>query len=145
VGAAFFFVKTYDQYSARQEKALALAIKFKALESQKIEMARRSRTLLAVKRFMDRAHDLGLEKDRWIYYDVNIQEPVSFPEMEQILNQCNNSTAAYYKPISLQIKKMTSDRVQATDRATSRSASSSSAAKTDLLITLSGKFLARPE
>ena len=113
----------------RQEKALALKI----------------HTLNEVQHFMDRAASLGLEKEKWTYYDVNIQEPVSFPEMEQILDQCNNSGAAFYKPISLHIKKTTSESVNAGQRVSNQSAKSRSGAKADLLITLNGKFLARPK
>ena len=123
----------------------ALEKKGALLQRQEKELALKIRTLNEVRHFMDRAAALGLEREKWTYYDVNVQEPVSFAEMEEILNQCNNSAAAFYRPISLHIKKTTSESVDTAQRVSSRSANARSGAEADLLITLSGKFLARPK
>jgi len=106
------------------------------LRLQKKEVERKNRILLKVGRFIDKAGTMGLEPKKWSVYDVNIQDTVSFPEMKKILEQCTNSRAAYYKPISLHIKAVASDEVRKTGR-------SSEDRKGDLLITLNGKFVAR--
>ena len=59
-------------------------------------------------------------------------------EMKKILEQCTNSKSAYYKPISLHIKKIASDEVR-------EKGHSSEKRSGDLLITLKGKFVARRE
>ena len=101
-------------------------------------MERKNRILLKVERFIDKAGAMGLEPIKWSFYDVNIQDTVSFQDMEQILYQCSNSRSAYYKPISLHIKAAASDGVRKTGRLSEDRTG-------DLLITLKGKFVARRE
>ena len=143
--AAFFCVGRFNQLRRNQAKFSVLSERVKALDRQKHELEQKQRALLATRRFLDQAASLGLGRQFWAYYDVNIQETVSFAEMEQILNQCNNSSAAYFKPIALHIKKVTPERPKSAARAVPRPDHSGAVSNTDLSITLSGKFLAKPE
>ncbi len=131
-----FFLRAYDHFAANLERVTMLKKKANLFRLQKKEVERKNRILLKVGRFIDKAGTMGLEPKKWSFYDVNIQDTVSFPEMEQILEQCTNSRSAYYKPISLHIKAVASDEVRKTGR-------SSEDRKGDLLITLNGKFVAR--
>ena len=133
-----FFLRAYDHYAASLERVTMLKKKANLLQLQKKEVERKTRILLKVGRFIDKAGAMGLEPKKWVFYDVNIQDTVSFPEMKKILEQCTNSRAAYYKPISLHIKAVASDGVRKTGR-------SPQDLKGDLLITLNGKFVARRE
>ena len=133
-----FFLRAYDHYAASLERVTMLKKKANLLQLQKKEVERKTRILLKVGRFIDKAGAMGLEPKKWVFYDVNIQDTVSFPEMKKILEQCTNSRAAYYKPISLHIKAAASDGVRKTGRLSEDRTG-------DLLITLKGKFVARRE
>lgn len=133
-----FFLRAYDHFAASLERVNILEKKADLFRLQKKEVDRKNRILLKVGRFIDKAGAMGLEPKKWSLYDVNIQDTVSFPEMETILEQCTNSRSAYYKPISLHIKTVASDGVRKTGR-------TSEDRTGDLLITLNGKFVARRE
>ena len=133
-----FFLRAYDHFAASLEKVTILKKKADLFRLQKKEVDRKNRILLKVGHFIDKAGVMGLEPENWAFYDVNIQDTVSFPEMEKILEQCTNSRSAYYKPISLHIKTVTSDGVRKTGLTTEDRTG-------DLLITLNGKFIARRE
>lgn len=145
VGLAILLIGSHARLDASQRKLEVLEKKSEMLQRHKKQLERKNLTLGEVRHFLDRAASLGLNKEIWTYYDVNIQEPVTFSAMEEILNQCNNSSAAFYKPISLHIKKITPEKVRSNDRTSSRSHDSRSRPNGDLLITLSGKFIARPK
>jgi hypothetical protein len=133
-----FFLKAYDHFAVSLEKVTILEKKANLLRLQKKEVERKNRVLLKVGRFIHKAENMGLEPKNWSFYDVNIQDKVSFPEMEKILEQCANSRFAYYKPISLHIKTVASDGVKKTGPSPEDRTG-------DLLITLNGKFVARRE
>ena len=133
-----FFLRAYDHFAASLERVTMLEKKANLFRLQKKEVERKNRILLKVGRFIDKAGAMGLEPKKWSFYDVNIQDTVSFPEMEQILEQCTNSRSAYYKPISLHIKAAASDGVRKTGRTPEDRTG-------DLQITLNGKFVARRE
>ena len=99
--AAYFFLTAYNRYAIRQEKKEVLTVRVRILKQQKRETERKKRIISRVNDFINRARSLGLEKNRWSVYDINIDEPVTFFEMEQILEQCENSSVYYFKPISL--------------------------------------------
>ncbi len=133
-----FFLRAYDHFAASLERVTMLNKKADLFRLKKKEVDRKNRILLKVGHFIDKAGVMGLEPKNWAFYDVNIQDAVSFPEMEKILEQCTNSRSAYYKPISLHIKTVASDGVRKTGRSPEDRTG-------DLLITLNGKFVARHE
>lgn len=95
-------------------------------------------------RFVNRASSLKLERDKWAYYDVNIDEAVSFPEAEEILGQTANSSSYYFKPVMLHVKtKMESNDKAGRDKQTATSADSPETKKGDVFLTLKGTFVVK--
>ena len=117
------------------------------LKQQKREAQRKWRILTRVNAFVDKAASLGLEGKKWANYDVNIQEPVTFFEMEQILNQCLNSSSYYFKAIALHANISHESDGHESDRKivkkASTSADSRESKKGDMMLTLRGAFIVR--
>lgn len=117
------------------------------LKQQKREAQRKWRILTRVNTFVDKASSLGLVGKKWDTYDVNIQEPVTFFEMEQILNQCLNSPSYYFKPIALHANISPESDGHESDekieKKTSSSADSPERKEGDLMLTLRGAFIVR--
>jgi len=100
--------------------------------------------MVRVNNFINHARSLGLEKHRWAWYDVNIEEPVSFPEAEKILMQTTNTSSYYFKPVTLHVtKKIESDKKAETKKPPSTSADSPETKKGDILLKLRGAFLVK--
>ena len=140
--AAHFFLTTYNRYFINRKKAEVLTVQARLLKQQKNEAELKKHGIFRAKNFIDRAKSLGLEENRWAVYDINIEEPVTFSEMEQILNQCANSSAYYFKPIIFYAKKT----VQESDKERMKKAISVNAHETkqrDMLLTLKGVFYVR--
>jgi len=152
--AVFFFLQAYNRYDVNHEKKEALTVRFKVLTQQKREAERKVRILSKLNDFVHRARSLGLEQSGWDVYEVYINEPVTFLEMEQLLNQCTNSPAYYFKPVSFHAKTVGGAKSEITagaekkDMAEKRTAPIVSAgpqgAQTgDILLTLKGAFVVR--
>ena len=139
--AAHFFLTTYNRYFINRKKAEVLTLQARLLKQQKNEAEHKKHGIFRANNFIDRANSLGLEENRWAVYDINIEEPVTFSEMEQILNQCANSSAYYFKPIIFYAKT-----VQELDKEKMKKAISVKAQETkqrDMLLTLKGVFYVR--
>ena len=94
--------------------------------------------------FVNRASSLELERDKWAYYDVNIEEAVSFPEAEEILRQTTNSLSYYFKPVMLHVKTKSESNAKAgPDKRTATSADSPETKKGDVFLTLKGTFVVK--
>ncbi|MCP3951662.1 MAG: hypothetical protein GY697_05505 [Desulfobacterales bacterium] len=103
-GAVFLFLQAYNRFEVNNGKKEALSVRLKVLQQQKREAERKARILAKLNDFVHRAGSFGLEEGGWDVYEVYINEPVTFAEMEQMLNQCTNSADYYFKPISLYAK-----------------------------------------
>ena len=138
--AAHFFVTTYNRYSLNLKKAKVLTAQARMLTQQKNEAGRKEHNIFRANNFIDKAKSLGLEQNRWAVYDINIEEPVTFSEIEQILNQCANSSAYYFKPIIFYAKA-----VQELDNKMKKAMSidSTETKQKDMLLTLKGVFYVR--
>ncbi len=107
-------------------------------------MERKERILERINNFVDKARSLGLERERWAFYDVNIQEPITFPEVEKILAQTANSSSYYFKPLTLHVKtKIKSDNGAKQKKPPSTSADSPETKEGDILLTLRGAFVVK--
>jgi hypothetical protein len=142
--AAHFFLTAYNIYILSQEKITVLNRQVQLLIKQQGELERKERIMVRVNRFINRAKSLGLVKDKWAYYDVNIQEPVSFQEAEKILQQTTNSSSYYFKPVTLHVKtKIEPDKKATQKKPPSISADSPETKEGDILLTLRGGFLVK--
>jgi hypothetical protein len=139
--AAHFFLTTYNRYFINRKKAEVLTLQARLLKQQKNEAELKKHSIFRANNFIDRARSLGLEENGWAVYDINIEEPVTFSEMEQILNQCANSSAYYFKPIIFYAKT-----VRELDKEKMKKAISVNSEDTkqgDMLLTLKGVFYVR--
>ena len=114
------------------------------MEEEKIQLERKRRILLRVKKFIDKADALGLEESRWATYKVNIAQGVEFFEMEQIVNQCVNTPSYYFRPVSLHIKtggELNNNEVQ--EKPDFKSVETLEDQVGDVILTLNGAFVVR--
>ncbi len=153
-GAVFFFLQAYNRYEVNHGKKEALGLRLKVLQQQKREAERKARILSKLDDFVHRAGALGLEEGGWDVYEVYINEPVTFLEMEKMLNQCTNSPDYYFKPVSLHAKtgsgpwpEPAADAAGKSavpkEKAPVTSAGLQGAQKGDVLLTLKGAFVVR--
>jgi hypothetical protein len=104
VVAIHFFLLSYGRYMGQRVEVAAMDTRVQQLQRQKLELERKKRTLMQVSRFMAEVRSLGLAKENWTFYNVNIEEPKRFYEAQEILRQCTHSTGYYFKPLGLSIR-----------------------------------------
>jgi len=131
----YFSLNAYSRYDSLSVHQAYLTREHRQRLHKKEEIVAKNQILSQVQTFLDQAKSLGLEKEKWAVYEVNVQDTVSFAAAEKVLSQCANSTFAYYVPASLEIK--TIDRLK-TDPAAAQK-------KGDLILTLRGRFVARQQ
>ena len=148
VFAIFFFVSAnlfltaYDRY-ARNERQLKESVRqVRMMKQRREERARNRRILVRAKRFVDRARALGMERDKWDYYPVQIDEPVSFPEAQKILSQTINTASYYFNPSILNIRKGTKSE-PGEEKPSAASADSPDTKEGDISLNLRGQFVVR--
>jgi len=142
--SAHFFLTAYNRYILNQEKLKVLTRQVRLLKQQQREVERKESIMVRVNNFINRARSLGLEKERWAFYDVNIEEPVSFPDAENILTQTANSSSYYFKPMTFHVKTEIESETKAKQkRPPSTSADSPETKKGDILLTLRGAFVVK--
>ena len=119
-------------------------MKYRLLK-QEVKKARQEKKILAqVNDFISRADYFGLDKSKWSFYDVHIEEEVSLPELEQILNQCANNSSYYFKPVSFYAKiSGKKDKKKTKPAVSSTNADSDETRKGDIQLKLTGAFVVR--
>jgi hypothetical protein len=68
----------------------------KASEEKKLALSR-------TKKFVEKAESLNLTRKSWAVDKINLDQTITFLELEQLLNQCTNSPDYYFKPSLLKI------------------------------------------
>ncbi len=101
---AHFFLIAYDAYVMDRDTLKILTDQLEGLESRKEEQGRKKHILERVDNFVNRAGSLGLARNQWSYYDVSIEEAISFEGVEKILRQTANSPSYYFKPDKVYLK-----------------------------------------
>ncbi len=140
--AANFFLTAYDEFASYEGRLRGSRQELEALKEHHKEQERKRRILTRVKGFVDRARSLGVERHNWDYYDVNIDEPVSFPEARQILAQTVNTSSYYFRPIKLYIQKnLESETGKKKKMPRPSSADSKETKEGDIYLTLKGTFV----
>ncbi len=122
-----------------------MSLQLKLLKQQQNDLRRKEKILYKVENFVRNAKTLGLEENRWSFYDDNIEDPVTFTEMEQILNQCANSSSYYFKPASLYVRRVSASDLKSekTKASSGSSADSTDTKRSDMHLTLRGAFIVR--
>jgi len=142
--SAYFFLNTYHRYVLNQERLRVANREARLVKQYQQEMKRKERILAQVNTFVTRAKASGIEKNRWAYYNVNIQEAVSFPEISGILTQTVNTSSYYFKPVAFYAKRAPQPQIAGpAKKPSSTSAASPETKKEDILLTLRGAFVVR--
>lgn len=142
--AAHFFLTAYERCTLIQDTLGVSSGQARLLENHQKELTQKKRNLERANRFVNRARSLGVGRDNWAYYDVNIEEPVSFAEAEKILRQTANSSSYYFKPVRLHIKtRLESDTKGRPDKSGVTSAESQETKQGNILLALRGSFAVR--
>lgn len=137
-GHAFF--KTRRTHALLKHRLEGLTAEVRALETRRQQAALNRQRVELAEDFVDRARSLGLTRDQWYSYRVNIDEPVSFQEAAYILNQTANSSSYYFNPVQLHIKEKTA--AESDNRSAARQVSPPQQ-QGDLLLTLKGEFVVK--
>ena len=103
--AAFTFWGAFRSYRVETEKMETLQVRGKIMARHQRKFDQQQRVIDNLNGFVTEATRLGLDPNNWETYDVHIQEVVSFSEMQRIVNQCDNTSAYYFKPVSLEAKQ----------------------------------------
>ena len=139
-----FFITHYSQCMVLLEQEAKLTKRFEFLKQKQNEILKRNRIFTKIKTFVMLSENLGLSKDKWSEYAVAIDEPVTFAEFSQIINQCVNTPAYYFKPVSLHAKPVLGTDKPPAPKKQSPPAGGVSTKKTgDINLILQGKFIAR--
>lgn len=142
--AFHFSLLAYGRYVSQRAEVAAMDTRVQQLKRQKMELERKKRTLMQVNRFMAEVRTLGLDKKNWTFYNVNIEEPKSFYETQEILRQCTHSAGYYFKPLGLSIRTtMATDIDSETTTSTEPSPVVEGQESGDVLLKLRGAFVAR--
>ena len=140
--SAYFFLTAHKEYALNQNLLRAAIGQAQLLRAHQKELERKKGILQRVHGFVHRARSAGVEKDKWAYYDVNIEEPVPFEEAEKILRQTANSSSYYFKPITLEVKTQIQPDAKAPSTAAAAASGDSSETRTgDVLLNLKGSFV----
>jgi len=142
--AAYFFMAAYSRYATAERQLGQAARQVRLLEQHRREQARKRRILERVRRFIDKARATGAQRERWDYYSVNIDEPVSFREAQKILGQTVNTGSYYFRPVALHMKKEVQSGTESTGvKKDSLSADSKESKQADIFLSLKGEFVIR--
>ena len=94
----------YWRHQALQRHLEALTVRLRVAQDYRWQIERKKKIVARINRFLDRAESMGLTPSQWSTYDVDFDQPVSFYEMAQIIDQCTSSQNYIFKPQRLQIK-----------------------------------------
>ena len=141
-----FFLTSHNRFALSEKKMRILERQVKILKQQQRDIRRKKRIMLNVKNFVDNAKSFGLEEKRWAYYNVYLEQPISFQELQRVASQAVSTSHYYFKPETLSLKTTTdSDSKIQQSKSPSTSADSLESKKGDLLITLKGAFMVKQE
>jgi predicted P-loop ATPase/GTPase len=73
------------------------------LNERKKASEEKNLALSRTKKCVEKAESLHLTRESWAVDKINLDQTITFLELEQLLNQCTNSTDYYFKPSLLKI------------------------------------------
>jgi hypothetical protein len=142
--SGYFFLKEYGSCLTQEERLEALNVRLGISKNQLQETTRKQRIFSRVQTFLNQAKALGLHEKKWATYNVNIEEPVTFEDFEQILGQCKQTPLFYFNPISLQITTAIDEELNKNPNSNRSNRSALPEEKDgDILINLKGSFIVR--
>ncbi len=140
--AVNLYLHSYGRHKSLEQKLDTLTCRLAIMDQQKKELERKTRILTRIRRFVEKAQQVGLEKSKWAFYDVNIEEPVSYTQLDQILGQCVNTESFYFKPAYFHAALLSEkDKQKISHDSSTDSADSHSTGRSDLMLSLKGTFI----
>lgn len=133
--AAYGFLSTYALKTLQQEQLTVQQGQLRRVQQQHRELMRKQAVLKQAAQFSQLARDLGLQPADWSFYDVSIQAPMPFEAAQEIIRQCDESGAAYFWPISLEVKAQDNNGEKTAARP-------ADAVAADVQLTVKGRFVA---
>jgi dTDP-4-dehydrorhamnose reductase len=143
MAAGYFSLKELGRYVAVMKKLENQEIRLQLVRSQLQQSNRIRKVIDRIQRFLNRAKTLGLTEKKWATYNVSVEEPVTYDEFQQILDQCNHTALFYFNPIRLHISRSSGTESDAPPRPRTPGAGSAEQKNGDLLINLKGAFVIR--
>ena len=144
LAAGYFSLEECGRHLSLTEKMENQNIRLKLAQDQLKQSNRTQKIVERVQRFLTQARSLGLTEKKWATYNVSVEEPVTFDEFQEILEQCRHTALFYFNPVSLQVSR-TADTENNETKSPRASGPVPSAEKKngDLYINLKGAFIIR--
>ncbi len=105
LAAAYTLGGSYRAYRNQVWQVETLRTRHNLMVQRQQQFKRQKQIIDSLDGFVGEASRLGLDPNNWETYDVHIQEVVSFSDMKRIVNQCVNTSAYYFKPLSREAKR----------------------------------------
>ncbi len=102
IGAGFF-LSAKNSCIAEQSKITAMTRQLKRLNEIKKTAEEKKQAFSQARKFVEKAEALNLTGKNWAKDRINLDQSVTFSELEQLLNQCANSPDYYFNPKFLKI------------------------------------------
>jgi hypothetical protein len=148
-GAGHYFLGAYQGHRFQQDRLERIRFRQDFVNRQIAELQEKIRVIEQVNAFTGGAEDLGLVPSNWTRYEVDIEAPLQFAALAEILRQCRSTPYYYFQPQRLKVHLAgpsggaeTADGT-AMDLSESVAASDGSGETGDLFLQLKGTFLAR--
>ncbi|MEJ2641330.1 MAG: hypothetical protein P8010_17320 [Desulfosarcinaceae bacterium] len=149
-GAGHFFLNAYRNHQTQQARLERVRFRQEFVSRQMAELQHKIKVIEQVNAFAGGAEDLGLVPANWTRYEVDIEAPLRFPALADILRQCTSTAFYYFQPNHLKVHlagQPATDSKDPGDGTLSAEApaegESVGAEAGDLFLKLKGSFLAR--
>ncbi len=143
--SACFSMNAYTGYVTNREKTELISRRIRVLKQREEKIINSNAIITRLNHFIKKTKTLGLERDNWDIYDVNIRKYLHPGEMEEILNQCANSPAFYFNPLSFHVKRIsgTPDKNIPEVKTPVQGEELSRGKKGDMRVNVTGSFLVK--
>lgn len=137
--SAYLFLTSLNNRESVVKKEKNLGIEVKLLSAHQTVIKNKNSAIKEFRKFIDKAMKLDLVSSGWALLETDINEPVTYLELEDILNQCTNNNSFYFKPEFIQIKKQTDLMIN--EKSTIKQ--DAIVEKKDVNLTLKGTFIVK--
>ncbi len=149
LAGAFLFARNFASYMVMDKKIKVAKNKVLAFKQLRREQNRAKRILSRIAQFTEKASSMGLKKEDWRRYDVDISEKVTFTQLKEILEQTVSKSNYYFSASFISISRVP-PRVQTsgakpTEAPQGGPGTPGGTEEGDVYLSLKGFFLVRQE
>ncbi|MDJ0782317.1 MAG: hypothetical protein QNJ22_10110 [Desulfosarcinaceae bacterium] len=145
-GAAHFYLNAAHDHRTQRDQLERIQFRQAFVRRQIAELQHKVKVIEQVNRFANGAENLGLLPSNWTRYEVNLEAPLRFPALIEILRQCTSTPYYYFQPDHMKIhlagQHIAAEGADAADGSAAEAGQDSDTAG-DLFLKLKGTFLAR--